>query len=126
MNILKYLKSEINETMQLSELVDVFEKMCQIPIEADMILFETGTFSFSDQPMFYFSLARQYPNGEEEYFQLHLDIQYKPSNKNKLFSGSIWNEDIGEDFFSFVRNSDAYLSMKNEKIAKIDIYMDET
>ena len=57
----------------LDDLIAVFEKMCEIPIEEEtekMILFETGTYSFIGKSMFHFSLVRQYPNEEEEYYQL--------------------------------------------------------
>ena len=35
----------------------------------DMILFETGTFSFTGENLFYFSLVRQFPNDEDEYYR---------------------------------------------------------
>ena len=44
---ISFLKKNINDKMSLSEIVDVFEKMCARPIDNDMLLFETGTFEFS-------------------------------------------------------------------------------
>ena len=44
-SLLKFLKDKIVDKMPLEEIVDVFEQMCSIPLEDDMILFETGTFS---------------------------------------------------------------------------------
>lgn len=46
-SLLKFLKDKIVDKMPLEEIVDVFEQMCSIPLEDDMILFETGTFSTS-------------------------------------------------------------------------------
>ena len=40
--------------------------MCNMPLKEDMILFETGTYSFTGKPMFNFSLVRQFPNDEED------------------------------------------------------------
>lgn len=51
---------------------------------------------------------------EDEYFQLHLDFQYHPSDKSQLFMNSTWTEDIEEDFFTLARNLDAYLSLQSE------------
>ena len=45
-------------------IVSVFEEMCNMPLKEDMILFETGTYSFTGKPMFNFSLVRQFPNDE--------------------------------------------------------------
>ena len=55
------------------------EEMCSIPIKEDMILFETGTYSFSGEPMFNISLVRQFPNDEEE-MKLKLLKEIKNNN----------------------------------------------
>ena len=65
-----------------------------------MILFETGTYSFTGKPMFNFSLVRQFPNDEEEYYQIHVDVLYIPTEENKDFQRTIWNEDIEEDILN--------------------------
>ena len=130
MDILKALRTEVGDRQKLSELVDAFEKMCQIPIdsEEEMILFETGIFAFTGTPLFHVSLVRQFPNGEGEYYQLHLDMMYQPNEKNRAFCSTVWSEDMdaGENFFDFVRKTDDYLSIKDDEILKVDVYMDET
>ena len=123
----KYLKKRIHDNMSLTELVDVFEKACnKFKKEQDMLLFEADTYSFTGKPMFYFSLVRQFPNKEEEYCQIHLDILYSPDQADGGYSESIWDEDIDGDFFDHIRNSEIYTRLKGEKIAEIDLYMDET
>jgi len=47
---------------------------------------------------------------EDEYFQLHLDIQYHPDDKIQFFSDAIWNGEIEEDYFTLARNLGACLS----------------
>lgn len=129
MKILEYLETNIKDKMQLSEMVDIFEKMCQISIEADedLLLFETGTYSFElNKPLFQFSFVRQFPNENEEYYQLHLDIKYQPNDKNKAFSEIVWNDEGNEDFFDLVRKSDSYLAVKDDEIFKVNIYLDQT
>ena len=125
-NLLKYLQNNISSKMTLEDIVYVFEKMCSMPIKDDMILFETGTYSFTGKPMFYFSLVRQFPNNEEEYYQLHVDILYNPSDENKSFEQTTWNEDIDENIFEYVRNTQAFAFCKNTEYNKVDIYLDET
>ena len=67
-SLIKFLKDKITDKTPLEEIVDVFEQMCNIPLEEDMILFETGTFtSFSPEPVFEISLVRQFPNDDEEH-----------------------------------------------------------
>ena len=112
--------------MPLENIVDVFEQMCQTPIENDMILFETGTFSFSGEPLFYFSLTRQFPNEEEEFYQIVVNILYKPTDENKAFHAAVWNEDIGENIFDYIRKSEAFAYAKRDEYIRTEIYMDET
>ncbi|HBA97572.1 MAG TPA: hypothetical protein DCZ23_05635 [Lachnospiraceae bacterium] len=51
---------------------------------------------------------------EDESFQLHLDFQYHPGDKNQLFLDSTLMEDIEEDYFTLARNLDACLSLQSE------------
>ncbi|HKM20911.1 MAG TPA: hypothetical protein VJZ01_02585 [Lachnospiraceae bacterium] len=37
-----------------------------------MILFETGTFTFTGEPLFQISLVRQFPNDDEEYIKTEI------------------------------------------------------
>ena len=123
---ISFLKKNINDKMSLSEIVDVFEKMCARPIDNDMLLFETGTYEFSEETYFFFNLVRQFPNEDEEYYQIHVDIMYKPDSGNQGFQAAVWNEDIEGDFFDYIRSSKAVEYSSSAKIEKINIFMDET
>lgn len=125
-SLLIYLQNRISDKSSLEDIVNVFEEMCRIPIEEDMILFETGTYSFTGEPMFNFSLVRQFPNCEEEYYQIHVDVLYVPEEENKDFEQSIWNEDIEENIFTYIKKSQEYEYCKAKEFSKVDIYMDET
>lgn len=60
-NLIKFLEDKITDKMSVEEIVDVFEQMCSTPLEEDMVLFETGTFTaFSKEPFFQISLVRQF------------------------------------------------------------------
>ena len=123
------MKSATEGKHSLDELITVFEEMCEIPIEEEyekMILFETGTYSFTGRPMFNFSMVRQYPNEEGEYYQLHLDIMFEPTSDNSLFQQATWSFEIEESIFDHIRQSKEYSRLKEIPIAKIDVYMDET
>ena len=122
---LKYLKDNITDGMPLADVVSVFEQMCQMPAKDSMLLFETGTFSFGAR-MFQFSLVRQYPGKDDEYYQLHVDVMYEPTSENALFSKSVWDIDLEGNFFDHVRSSAAYSWAKENPICKIEIFMDET
>lgn len=128
MKILDYLQKTITDTMSLAEMVDAFEKMCQIEIdsETDMILFETGTYDFSGPEYFYFNLVRQFDGEDDEYTQLHLEIMYEPNSTNEEYTDFDWDEDVEGDFFDMVRQSEIYHILENVKFVKYDIYMDET
>ena len=125
--LIGFLKNKITERSSLEEIVNVFERMCSIPLEEDMILFETGTFtSFADEPMFQISLVRQFPNEDEEFYQVHVDIFYETDDENKKMSESIWDEDLSENIFDYIRNSKAFAYAKSKEYHKVKIWCDET
>lgn len=125
-SLLKYLQYKISDKSSLENIIDVFEEMCNIPVKEDMILFETGTYSFTGEPMFYFSLVRQFPNDEEEYYQIHVDVLYVSTAENKNFEQNIWNEDIEENIFSYIKKTSEFSFCKNKEFSKVEIYFDET
>lgn len=128
MKLIEYLQSLINNKMSLAEMVDAFEKMCLIPINSqeELKLFEVGTYSFTGQPLCHLSLVRQFPNHIDEYYQVHLDVLYLPSELNQDFMVCVWEDCIDQEFFSYIREHEVYRSLSNEKIFKYNIYIDET
>nr|WP_314930642.1 hypothetical protein [Shuttleworthia satelles] len=125
--LIDFLKNKIEERSSLEEIVNVFERMCSIPLEEDMILFETGTFTTSaDEPMFQISLVRQFPNEDEEFYQIHVDIFYETDDENKKMSESMWDEDLSENIFDYIRNSKAFAYAKSKEYHKVKIWCDET
>lgn len=127
-SFIQFLKDRITDKMPLEKIVDVFEQMCSMPLENDMILFETGTFStFSPEPLFQISLVRQCPNEEDdEFFQIGVDILYKPTSENKKYHKAIWSQELDENIFDYIRESEVFAYAKNEEYLKVEIYLSET
>lgn len=125
-NQIEYLENAITDGMTLEDIIDVFEQFCQPLDEEDTVLFETGIFSFTGEKLFYFSLVKQFPNGDEEYNQIHVDVLYKPNKENRRFRGSVWDEDLDENIFDYIKKSKAYEYAQNNDYIKVEIYMDET
>ena len=124
---LEFLRESITDKMPLEEMVAIFEELCREPIENEMVLFETGTFTaISDKPMFQLSLVRQVPNEDEEFNQIHLDIFYEASEDNQIFSEATWDEDIEENIFDYIRASDVFAYAKKQEYLAVNIYLDET
>ncbi len=124
--LLARLQNRISDKSSLEDIVDVFEEMCNMSVKEDMILFETGTYSFTGEPMFNFSLVRQFPNDEEEYYQIHVDVLYMPTEENKDFERTIWNEDIEENIFDYIKKTPEFSFCKDKEFSKVEIYLDET
>lgn len=74
---------------------------------------------------FQISLARQVSNDDEEFYQVHLDIFYKSTSENAEFSESIWDEDLDENIFDYIRNSEVFAYAKDKECLKVKIYLDE-
>ena len=126
LDYIKRLKEVINEGTSVQDIVRRFEEMCHEPIDNDMILFESGTFSFTGKELYYFSLVRQFPNEDEEYYQIHVDVLFETNDENKALSESVWDEDIEENIFEYVRKSESYNYAISDTYKKVDIYMGET
>ena len=116
-SLVAYLKKAITDKMPLENIVDVFEQMCQTPIEEDMILFETGTYSFAGEPFFYFSLVRQYPNN---------DVLYAPTRENAAFESAVWDNQLDENIFDYIRKSPVFAYAKQKEYVQVDISLYET
>ena len=124
---LEFLRERITDKMSLEDMVAIFEDLCREPIDDEMILFESGTFtSISDNPLFQLSLVRQATNEDEEFYQVHLDIFYEASQDNQIFSEAIWDEDIEENIFDYIRASDVFAYAKKQEYLAVNIYLDET
>ena len=126
--VFQALRDSIDPGMTLDELIDAFAAICKLPVgEPDDLLFETGTFDFTGQKRFYFSLVRQFQyRNEDEYVQLHLDIRYAPSPATKRLSCTEWSSLTEGDFFSMVRSSAAYRAVKETSITEVAVYIEET
>ena len=59
--VAEYLRNTITDKMTLKDIVNIFENVCQPMNEDDMILFETGIYTFTGEELFYFSLVKQVP-----------------------------------------------------------------
>lgn len=126
-SLIKFLEDKITDKMSVEEIIDVFEQMCSTPPEENMVLFETGTFTaFSKEPFFQISLVRQFSNDDEEFYQIHVVILYKPTSENKMFSEATWDEDLDESIFDYIRKSESFAYARNHEYIEVKIYMDET
>lgn len=123
--LVKFLQDRITDKTPLEGIVDAFEQMCRIPLDDDMILFETGTYSFTGERRFYFSLVRQTQNEDQAYFQLHVDVLYQPTKANKAFRETTWDEDLSESIFDYIRQSPVFAFCKDKEYAKVDIHLEE-
>ena len=126
MKLLEYLKQNITTDVSLDEILSIFEEMCKTPIEEDLLLNEYGVYDFTGEDLFYYDLVRQYPDGEDEYFQLRVSIMFSPDEENRSLEDTLWSDDSDENFFEYIRKSDGYAYAKAHKFKSIDIRIDQT
>lgn len=127
--VYKQLQTSVQDGMTLAELIDAFAQMCQTPVgEPDDLLFETGTFSFTGNKRFYFSLVRQFRffTDTDEYVQLHLDVLYHPTKKTRWLRKSSWSSQDTGKFFNDVTGSSAYQAVCDTAYAKVEVWIGET
>lgn len=126
MELLEFLKSNISINNSLDEIINVFEEMCKTPLEEDLLLNEYGVYDFTGEDFFYYDLVRQYPDGEDEYYQLRVSIMFCPDEENCALQDTLWSDDSDENFFDYIRKSEGYAYAKKHKIKSIDIRIDQT
>ena len=124
---LEFLREIITDKMSLEDMVAIFEDLCREPIDDEMILFEVGTFTnVSDKPLFQLSLVRQVPDEDEEFYQVHLDVFYEACQENEIFHESTWDEDLEENIFDYIRNSEVFAYAKEQEYLAVKMYLEET
>ena len=126
MELLEYLKCNISTNNSLDEIINTFEEMCKTPIEEDLLLNEYGVYGFTGEDLFYYDLVRQYPDGEDEYFQLRVSIMFSPDEENRFLQDTLWSDDSDENFFDYIKKSDGYAYAKAHEFKSIDIRIDQT
>ncbi len=126
MILLNFLKKNISTRNTVDEIINVFEEMCKTPIEDDLLLHEYGVYAWTGEPLFYYDLVRQYPDGEGEYCQLRVSIMFEPIGELSCYQGTHWSDDTDEDFLVYIRKLSVYESVKNNKIKDIEIRIDQT
>lgn len=127
--VYRQLREAVQNGMTLDEMIDAFAGMCKTSVgEEDDLLFETGTFPFTGEKLFYFSLVRQFRffTDTDEYVQLHLNVLYTPSPKTRLLRKTYWSSLEEGDFFEIVKSSTAYRTVRDMPYVKIDIRIEET
>ena len=126
MELLNYLKKNITADNSLDEIIKTFKKMCETPIEDDLLLNEYGVYGFTGEDLFYYDLVRQYPDEEGEYFQLRVSITFPADKENSRLSDTLWSDDTDKDFFDYIRSTDGFAYAKAHKMKSVDIRIDQT
>ena len=116
----EYRRGDIEECENPVELVTAFMEIEEQEMDIDQLLFpETET-------MFYFSLVRQFPDVEDEFFQIHMDVKFNISDKNRELSASLWSDQTEGDFFDAVFGSDVFKQLSAEEMQDVCVYIDAT
>ena len=123
---LSFLQSHIDDSMTFGEIADVFAELCAHPTANEEILFEAGTYTFTGKPMFTVSLARQIPDGEDEYYQIRAEFLFRPDADNAGITETMWLDPKDEDAFSAARRSVAFVYADTHTAVSFDLCIDET
>ena len=97
------------------------------PNDEEMLLYEVGCYSFgADTENCYFCLVRQTPSPDDEFYQMHLELQYDICDEVRSLSECEWHEKGDDDLQDYVKKSEAYNVLKDKTIKKIRVWVDET
>ena len=120
---------KINKDMSLEEITRTFfEVIATAEHNPDeMLEYAAGTFPLSfpgSEPLCVFTLVRQTPDGEDEYYQLAVDITF--DTDGDIPYDHMWHEEGDDDLLEFILNSESYKAFKDKRITDIDIRVDQT
>ncbi len=116
----EYRQGDIEECETAAEIVTAFMDMEEEEMDIDSLLFpETNT-------MFAFSLVRQFPDVEDEFFRIHMEVLFMPSEKNRNIHSAMWNDQTDGDFFDTIINSEAFKVASAEEMQEVRVYIDVT
>ena len=123
---LAFIQTHVSDLASFGEITDVFEQLCAEPTADELVQFEAGTFTLGEEPMFTVSLARQIPNGDDEFFQICAELSFKPDADNRDVEEIIWLDLANGDDFSAVRESAAFAYAETHGAINVDFRIDET
>ncbi len=119
----EYLKKSVYKGMTLDEVLDAFQNMCQIPLGHDLILYEAGAYAFNLEPGFYLCLARQYRDSDGISKQIHVNLRCALDQENRLLRESVWNDELDEDIFSYIKRTETYNLMRSKNDFEITVFV---
>ncbi len=123
---LAFLRTRIDNSASFSDITDAFAALCTEPTVGEELLFEACTTTFDGKSMFTVSLARQIPNGEDEFFQIRVELSYPPNKQNEKITETEWINPTAEDAFDAVRQSAAFAYADTHAAVSVDLYISET
>ena len=128
LTVYRQLKASISDGMTLDELIEAFQTMCTVSIgEPEDLLFETGTYDFTGEKLFYFTLARQFQfMDDSEYVQLRMNVLFQSTSATKRLYGVKWGKQSKGNFWCKVQRSRAYHAVKDLPIYKVEIFVEDT
>ena len=123
----KKLEKKIDQDMSLDEAMQAFLDVVAEakPNDEAMLSYEVGCYSFDGPENCYFCLVRQTPSPDDEFYQMHLELQYDICDEVRSLNEGEWCEK-GDDLQEYVKNSEAYNALKDKPIKKISVWTDET
>ena len=125
----KMLENETKQVATLDQAIDAFFKVVSEakPNDEEMLLYEVGCYSFDgSEESCLFSLVRQTPTRDDEFYQMHMEITYKAGEEERQLSECEWHETGNDDLRDYVYRSKAYNVLKNKPVLKIMVWVDET
>ncbi len=125
----KKLEKKIKQDMSLDQAIQAFfDTIAEAkPNDEEMLLYEVGCYSFNtDSESCQFSLVRQTPSPDDEFYQMHLEIQYDICDEVRSLNECEWHENGDDDLQEYVKNSEAYNVLRDKPIKDISVWVDET
>jgi hypothetical protein len=101
---------------------------CSFEHDADMLLYQWGTYDWGQGEFFELDITRQLLLNDgiddEDFWQLRLTFKFSPTDPLRaLRSGNRWCANLGEleQFESFIRTSDAYRAVAAAAPTELDL-----
>ena len=115
------------------EVWQVFKRFAQIPFNCpeEDLLFQYGTFNFTEKNLFYCDFVRQFTfevDGEYDHMeQLHCELTCQPTQKLKYLEGNLWADEFNslQEFFQKIENEKFFQEIASYSEWIIKVYQEK-
>ena len=127
MEVYQVLSENIDEDATLDEMLDAFYLMCQVPMEVtcDIYVYDVHAYEYEGQQYLHFMVCRQFEvRGYYEFLEIGFSVTFALDEDIADLHEDIRMEDGMQRFLQYIRESEAYQTLRAKPIQERNVGID--